>query len=120
MSTPPRDVAEIRNWHAHVYFDPATRAIAAELRGQVAERFPNARLGRWHEGKVGPHPQAMYQIAFENPDYPALSAFLALNRRGLTILLHPESGRPKEDHLHNALWMGAVLPLDASILDDTD
>lgn len=120
MSTAPREVAEIRDWHAHVYFDPATRGIAATLREQVAERFPEARLGRWHEGKVGPHPQAMYQIAFATPLYPALSAFLALNRKGLTILLHPESGRPKEDHLHNALWMGAVLPLDASILAERD
>ncbi|MBN8888779.1 MAG: hypothetical protein BGP12_01240 [Rhodospirillales bacterium 70-18] len=118
MTATPKDTAAIESWHAHVYYDPTTRAAAAALREQVAERFPTAVLGRWHDVKVGPHPQAMYQIAFSNADFPLLAPFLALNRQGLTILLHPESGRPKDDHLLHALWMGAVLPLDATMLPE--
>ena len=62
----------------------------------------------------------MYQLAFSTADAPSLIPFLALNRRGLTILVHPETGRPKDDHLSHALWMGAVLPLNAEILPESE
>jgi DOPA 4,5-dioxygenase len=118
--TDATEPAAIHAWHAHIYYDPADRETAAWLRECLAARFPGARLGRWHNAPVGPHPAAMYQVAFGPEDAPALIPFLALNRRGLTILVHPETGRPKDDHLQHALWMGAVLPLDATILPDTE
>jgi aromatic ring-cleaving dioxygenase len=110
----------IHAWHAHVYYDPASPKDAAWLREQVGARFPDARLGRWHDVPVGPHPAAMFQVAFGIADAPALIPFLALNRRGLTVLVHPETGHPKNDHLQHALWMGAVLPLDASMLPEAE
>jgi DOPA 4,5-dioxygenase len=110
------DITTIRDWHAHIYFTPATRAAAAELRDWVAERFPAAVLGRWHEDKVGPHPEPMYQIAFPIDLFPTLVPFLALNRQGLTVLVHPQTRRERDDHLRHAMWLGAVLPLDASRL----
>jgi DOPA 4,5-dioxygenase len=80
----------ITGWHAHVYYDPATtRSTAAALREALAARFPEAVLGRWHDVPVGPHPSAMYQVAFAPGLLPGLLAFLALNRAGLAILLHP-------------------------------
>ena len=109
----------IHSWHAHIYYDPATtKDVAARLRDGIAEAFPEAVLGRWHDVKVGPHPTAMYQVAFPPALWPRLVPWLALNRAGLTVLVHPETGRQKADHLHHALWMGAVLPLDASVLPD--
>lgn len=116
--TDAKDPAAIKGWHAHVYYDPASREAAAALRADIGARFVAARLGRWHDVPVGPHPLAMYQVAFEPGDAAALIPFLALNRRGLTVLVHPETGRPKADHLEHALWMGAVLPLDASMLPE--
>jgi DOPA 4,5-dioxygenase len=109
----------IHGWHAHIYYDPATtRGAAATLREAIAEHFPGALLGRWHDVKVGPHPTAMYQVAFPPELFPTLVPFIALHRAGLTVLVHPETGRQKKDHLEHALWMGAVLPLDASVLPD--
>ena len=115
-----RDVTAIHAWHAHVYFDPAERAAALTLREAIGARFPAAVLGRWHAVPVGPHPAAMYQIAFPNDLFPTLVPFIALNRNGLTVLVHPESGRPKDDHLKHALWLGAVLPLNADILPEVE
>jgi DOPA 4,5-dioxygenase len=109
----------IAGWHAHVYYDPATtRPAAARLRAAIAQDFPDAVLGRWHDVPVGPHPVAMYQVAFPPGLFATLVPFLALNRQGLTVLVHPETGRRKADHLHHALWMGAVLPLNAAVLPD--
>ncbi|MBN8897722.1 MAG: DOPA 4,5-dioxygenase family protein [Rhodospirillales bacterium] len=116
----PVDPAAITEYHAHVYYDPASRPRAAVLRAWVEERFPGVRMGRWHDVPVGPHPTAMYQIAFNRDLFPTLAPFLLLNRQDLTILLHPESGRPRDDHTRHAAWMGQVLPLRTEILPETD
>jgi DOPA 4,5-dioxygenase len=34
-----------------------------------------------------------------------------LNRDGLTILLHAETGNDYADHTDHAVWLGAMLPL---------
>ena len=102
----------ITSWHAHIYYDPAsTRSMAAALREAIGARFPDALLGRWHDVPVGPHPCAMYQVAFPPSLFPSLVPFLALHRAGLVVLVHPETGRARADHSEHALWMGEVLPL---------
>ena len=118
MTAEVKDLALITEYHAHVYYDPATKPIAATLREWVEGRFPAARMGRWHDVPVGPHVQAMYQIAFKPDLFPSLAPFLMLNRMGLTILLHPESGRPRDDHTKHATWMGAVLPVKEDVLPE--
>jgi DOPA 4,5-dioxygenase len=107
----------VEHYHAHIYYDPAsTRDRARMLRERVAVEFPDAVLGRWHDVPVGPHPQAMYQIAFRHEMLAAFVPFLMLNRDGLTILLHPETGDAYADHAEHAVWYGAVLPLHLEIL----
>ncbi len=115
MQDAPKDVAAIEDYHAHVYYDPAIKDRAATLRRWVEERF-TVRMGSWHDEPVGPHVQAMYQIAFTPELLPTLVPFLMLNRMGLTILLHPQSGRPRDDHTLNAVWMGEVLPVKTAVL----
>ena len=115
-AAPQRDPQAIRHYHAHVYYDPSTRERAAQLRGQVAAVFPNATLGRWHDAPVGPHPQSMYQIAFPAELLASLLPWLMLNRAGLTILLHPETGNDYADHTDHAVWCGTILPLRLDVL----
>jgi aromatic ring-cleaving dioxygenase len=104
-------------YHAHVYYDPrATRDVAEQVRAGIAEWFPSARLGRWHELPVGPHTRAMFQVAFGSELFPALVPWLMLNRRSLSVLVHPETGDARADHLAHAAWLGEQLPLDASVL----
>ena len=120
MPTPamPTSADAIEGWHAHIYYDPATRDRAATLREWIGARF-TAQIGRWHDVPVGPHPQAMYQLAFGNAEFPTLVPFLALNRLGLTVLVHPNTKRPRDDHAVHALWLGAVLPLNVGMLPET-
>jgi aromatic ring-cleaving dioxygenase len=30
---------------------------------------------------------------------------------GLTVLVHPNTSRPRSDHLFHSLWLGEVLPI---------
>ncbi len=111
MSAPASTVA-IRDYHAHIYYDPGvTEAAAARLRERVAEAYPDAVLGRWHAVPVGPHAKAMFQIAFPVALFGSLVPWLLLNRDGLDILLHPETGDDPADHTAHAAWLGEKLPL---------
>jgi aromatic ring-cleaving dioxygenase len=106
---------QISGYHAHVYYDPATRAKAERLRAGIGERFA-ARLGSWHDEPVGPHPIAMYQVAFAIEDFPHLVPWLMLNRDGLAVLVHPMTGDAVADHTRYALWLGSPLPLRLDVL----
>ena len=114
-SPTPRAVAEIASYHAHIYFDAGSRPRAARLRELIAERF-TARVGSWHEKPVGPHTRAMYQVAFAVEEFARFVPWLMLNRDGLSVLVHPNTLWPKDDHLVHALWLGEALPIDASML----
>ena len=107
-----KNPTSITDYHAHIYYDPATtRAKAERLRERAGPKFPLAKLGRWHDELVGPHPQSMFQIAFPVAMLADFVPWLMLNRDSLTVLLHPETGDDYTDHSAHAAWFGAVLPL---------
>ena len=111
------DPGQIRGYHAHIYYDPAatTKEIAARLREEIGQRF-TGRVGNWHDEPVGPHSVAMYQVAFPVEEFPRLVPWLMLNRAGLDVLVHPETGDAYDDHTLNALWLGKPLPLRLEVL----
>jgi aromatic ring-cleaving dioxygenase len=109
--------AAIKAYHAHVYYDvKTTRGRAARLRRRVAQKFPQAKLGRWHDELVGPHTQSMYQIAFPAGLFATFVPWLVLNRDSLAVLLHPETGDDYRDHTAHACWLGTQLPLRTEVL----
>jgi aromatic ring-cleaving dioxygenase len=111
------DPAEIKGYHAHIYYDPAkTRPRAATLREGIARAFPAATVGNWHDEAVGPHTVSMYQVAFAVEDFSRLVPWLMLNRDGLDVLVHPLAGNAYDDHTVYAMWLGDKLPLKLDVL----
>ena len=100
----------IDSYHAHVYYDAKSKQAAEELRSQILEKFV-VKMGRWREEPVGPHPQAMYQVAFQPESFGTIVPWLLINRKGLDILVHPNTGTSIKDHTNHALWLGNKLSL---------
>ena len=99
--------AAVASWHAHVYFDAGSRDAAFALRERIAAAFDGRmELGRFHERPVGPHPMWSYQIAFAPGLFAEIATWLTLNRGGLDVFLHPNTGDSSRDHRDCALWIG--------------
>ncbi|WIM12100.1 DOPA 4,5-dioxygenase family protein [Enhydrobacter sp.] len=105
----------IKDWHAHVYFDPASREAAWALRERIEKTF-DIDMGRFHEKPVGPHPRFSYQVHFRNDQLAPLISWLALNRGDLTVFVHPNTGEALEDHRDRAVWLGQQVPLNLDAL----
>ena len=114
----PQNIDTIKSYHAHVYFEgERQRADAEAIRGEISQRF-SVLVGRWHDALVGPHTRSMYQVAFAVSEFSRLVPWLMINRRGLSILVHPNTGRPRRDHLEHAIWLGEKLDVDLGPLPD--
>jgi DOPA 4,5-dioxygenase len=112
MNTP-----QIQDWHAHVYFDAASRDAAWALRERIEKSFP-IEMGRFHEKPVGPHPRFSYQVLFKPDQLAPFLSWLALNRGDLTVFVHPNTGQQLADHRDRAIWLGRQETLDLSVLPD--
>lgn len=109
------NIATIRGYHAHVYFDPDTRATARAVRHALTGCF-DVRVGGFHDEPGGPHPKGSYQIGFTLGQFDHVVPWLMLNRQGLDVLVHPLTGDEAGDHEHRALWLGTPQPLDIDFL----
>lgn len=109
------ETSEITGWHAHVYFDAETAARAGAVCDAAAARFDLVK-GRVHERCVGPHPMWSCQLACSPAVFAELLPWLTLNRDGLIVFAHPETGDDLTDHRDRGVWLGAGLALDLSVL----
>jgi DOPA 4,5-dioxygenase len=112
----PADIAAIRDYHAHIYFDEASKEQAWALREAVLERF-EVEMGRFHERLVGPHPRWSYQIAFKPALFAEIVPWLMLNRGELTVFLHPNTEDDLKDHRDYPVFMGGLPQLKLSIFE---
>lgn len=115
----PEGIGVIQSYHAHLYFGtPDEKLRALRVRDWIAAHFP-VQLGRVHDRPVGPHAVPMYQVAFGTEVFHQLTPWLMLNRLGLSVLIHPNTGRARDDHLIHALCLGPPLPLLADTLPNS-
>ncbi len=102
----------IKDWHIHVYYDAATKPTAEAVRADVEVGLPGLMIGRMHDGPVGPHPMASFQVLIPTARLAEATAWFALNRQGLTVLLHPNTDDDLKDHRDYPIWYGAAPKLN--------
>ncbi|MDM0003848.1 DOPA 4,5-dioxygenase family protein [Variovorax sp. J22G73] len=98
-------------YHAHIYFAPATLAQARAL-VERAGRELMVVVGRVHERLVGPHPHWSCQLAFDAGQFDQVIGWLDANRDGLDVFVHGLTGDDFADHTAHAMWLGEESALD--------
>jgi DOPA 4,5-dioxygenase len=107
--------ADIRGFHAHVYFDAVTRLTAERLRETLAQHL-GVEVGALSERPDGPHAKAMFQVTITPEQFATVVPWLMVNRSGLSVLVHPVTDDAVADHETRPFWMGESLPFDVEIL----
>ena len=115
-----RPETDVSSYHVHLYYDGSTKQHAANLRREMDRRFgTQLTIGRWRDkAPQGPHPVSHFQVDFPTDLFNVLVPFLALNRGGLHILLHPNTGNGYEDHTQNVMWIGPSIPLSEAWMEN--
>ena len=106
----------IRDFHAHIYFDPEELARAQALAAAAQARF-SVPVGHFHTGPVGPHPRGRCQLTVPRDQFGDFAQWMAHNRDGLTIFAHTSTGQDLADHTQHVIWFGPSEALDLSIFD---
>ena len=108
-------MSKITSYHAHVYFNEKSLKQAQELCELITSKF-DLNMGRVHEKCLGPHPRWSCQLSFEPRKFGRVIPWLAVNRNGLTVFIHPLTGNDMADHTKHAIWMGEILELNLAQL----
>jgi len=108
-------MSELKGYHAHVYYDAATRPVAERLRDTIVRKFA-VEPGAFSDEPRGPHPISQFNVIFEVPEFQNIVQWLMLNREGLNVLVHPLTESSYDDHSKNALWLGIPVPMKLEVL----
>lgn len=105
----------ITSYHAHVYYDAASRERARALCEAAGSAF-RLSVGRMHDGPVGPHPRGSCQLAFAADQFAQVIPWLIERRAGLTIFAHANTGDALKDHTDHVVWLGPSETLNLAAL----
>ncbi len=111
-----KETSDILGYHAHVYFGAESAETARSLREEIERRF-DIEMGRFHEKPVGPHPLYSYQVGFTPEQFGEIIPWLSLNREGLTVFVHAETGDDLADHTRHVIWLGPSEDLKVSMFE---
>jgi len=110
-------MSENKGYHAHVYYNTATKAKAAKLSATLIGKF-KVEGGTLSDEPRGPHPISQFNVIFETPEFQQIVPWLMLNHGRLSIMVHPNTTNPRRDHLADALWIGSPLAVHGDKLPE--
>lgn len=109
-------MTQIRDFHAHIYFDPPQVEEAKALAREAQQLF-GVRIGHFHERPIGPHPRGSCQLTVATERFGEFATWAAVNRGELTIFAHASTGEDLADHTRHVVWFGPSERLDLSLFD---
>jgi DOPA 4,5-dioxygenase len=104
----------IRDFHAHIYFDPDEVEQARALGAAARAKF-GVSEGHYHLRPVGPHPRGSCQLTVPTDQFGDVAQWLVLNRGGLIIFAHANTGDDLADHTRHVIWFGESEKLSLAI-----
>ena len=104
----------IRDFHAHIYFDPEEVEQARAL-GAAAFAHFGVPEGHYHLRPIGPHPRGSCQLTVPADRFGEVAQWLTLNRGPLTIFAHANTGDDLADHTQHVIWFGPSETLNLSM-----
>jgi DOPA 4,5-dioxygenase len=110
MTEPATQPIKIDGYHAHVYYNPTTRARAEQLRETIASTL-GVEVRELSDAPRGPHPVPQFRFMFTTAQFENIVPWLMLNRQGLDVLVHPLTDNSYDDHSRYAVWLGSPVPL---------
>eukprot|EP00246_Nothoceros_aenigmaticus_P010071 TRINITY_DN26384_c0_g1_i1.p2 TRINITY_DN26384_c0_g1~~TRINITY_DN26384_c0_g1_i1.p2 ORF type:complete len:134 (+),score=18.04 TRINITY_DN26384_c0_g1_i1:178-579(+) len=117
---PLKFMSPIRSYDVHIYFfqTHATHlGVARTLREEIQEKFPELKVYKFWDQPIGPHPIGMFEVDLKTPDeFARFVPWIQVNRKGLSVLVHPNTGHPLDDHTVNAMWLGEKVILNTTDL----
>lgn len=123
---------DIKSYDIHTYYfqtDKASKEEAWNMREKLqkdfAEEIKNGQIRVWkfHEQPIGPHPYAMWEVDFSEPEiFAKLVPWYQINHGSLSVLVHPHTfgGNQLRDHTHHAIWIGPKVRLIETTLPTSD
>ncbi|CAF1208791.1 unnamed protein product [Adineta steineri] len=122
------------SYHIHVYFlqkNTLQRNEALLLRKRFLSEFnvticPNhcdtwcPQICHWdfNRSPTGPHPIGSWGVYIPLEQFTRTVSFISMYHGNLSVLIHPNSGHPKIDHLLNAFWIKSIVSLRKNQLSD--
>src|SRR5260370_27683965 len=103
-------MSENKGYHAHVYYDAATKPAAEKLRETLIGKF-KVESGALSDEPRGPHPISQFAVIFETPEFQNILPWLMLNREGLDVLVQPLTESSYDTHSKKSLLPSAPRPL---------
>ena len=111
------DANAVQEFHAHVYYDMATRGSASAMRDRmVGMAGSRLKVYTLSDGPRGPHVMPMFGVDIPRSDLPEVLSYLMMHHGPHAVLIHPVTDDELKDHTHHALWLGERQPLNLSVL----
>ena len=130
---------EIKEWHFHVYWfqhNKEQRAAALRIRNEMIELvrkkkfivvfngitnqiLPNVNVSNiplFNEEPIGPHPVGSFEVWTPKESMSQALSYFMLRRGDLSVLLHPLTLHPVQDHTGRSMWLGKSFNLDLTVL----
>ena len=95
----------IQDYHAHLYFNETQIDLVHKVLEKVKAKY-EFEIGRVWGSSVGPHPIGSCQILFPPESFGEFIPWLMLNREGIDVFIHANTGDGLKDHTENIMWLG--------------
>ena len=118
MTGPGTQPIKIDGYHAHIYYDTATRPRAQRLRDTIASTL-GVEVRELSDEPRGPHPVPQFRFTFTTAQFGNVVPWLMLNREGLDVLVHPLTDNSYDDHSRYAVWLGSPVALKLNTMRRT-